>query len=416
MSALDDVASELYSLSPAEFTAARNQRASSETKGGDRQLGASIRRLPKPSVAAWAVNMLVRHRSDEVEALLELGDRLREAQDDLDSDAIRSLGRERHRMLSAIATSARGLGGELGTAVSESAAIEVQQTLQAAMGDAAAAAAVRSGALVRTFSGSGLDPVDLDGAVAVPVEAGGDGLSSGAGLDAFDEIGARRRLKNRVGASGRSARDAEGAADEGESADGDGHEDGDDYENVEGLDGDSPRSTRPRSGKAAGSSAGERTNGSAAGAKGAGSGSSSGGKRAGSSRGKTAGGAEAAASDQAAERRAREDERARAREQARAEAKAEAKREAEETRQDAEDAQAEVATLDLRIRDLIDKRDRLSQQLRNLKDQVEAVQDELSETESARAAARRERLSAQRAADAAQRAADRSRRRLDSLH
>jgi hypothetical protein len=390
MSALDDVASELYSLSPAEFTAARNRRASSETKGGDRQLGASIRRLPKPSVAAWAVNMLVRHRSDEVEALLELGDRLREAQDDLDSDAIRSLGRERHRGLSAIAATARDLGGELGTAVSESAAIEVQQTLQAAMGDPAAAAAVRSGALVRTFSGSGLDPVDLDGAVAVPVEVSGDGSTGGAGSGAFDEVGARRRLKNRVGGSGRPARDAEGAAGEGESADGDGDDDGDADadESLEGLDSHSPRSTGSRSGKAARSS----------------------------SAGKVAAGGEAAASDKAAERRAREEERARARERARAEARAEAKREAEETRQDAEDAQAEVATLDLRIRDLIDKRDRLSQQLRDLKDQVEAVQDELSETESARAAARRERLSAQRAADAAQRAADRSRRRLDTLH
>ncbi|MCS5735492.1 hypothetical protein [Herbiconiux daphne] len=202
MDSLEEVAHELYGLLPGDFTAARNQRASDAGKGGDRPLGASIRRLAKPSVAAWAVNALVRHRADEVDDLLELGERLRTAQDELDRDAIQSLGRDRQRSLAAIGRSARTLGDELGVPVSESAAIEVQQTLQAAMGDPAAAAAVQSGMLVRTFAGSGLDPVDLEGAVALPTGTGDQATDAAA----FDEIGARRRLKNRASSGGSSTR------------------------------------------------------------------------------------------------------------------------------------------------------------------------------------------------------------------
>ncbi|MGD8193747.1 hypothetical protein ACEXQB_004550 [Herbiconiux sp. P18] len=165
---LEQVAAELYALSPAEFTAARNARAAEATASGDRELAAGIRGLAKPSVAAWAVNALVRHRGDDVSALLDVGERMRDATESHDRESMRQLGRDRQQLLAAAARAARGLGEELGVAVSESAAVEVQQTLQAAVVDASAAAAVRSGLLVRTFESSGLDPVDLAGAVAIP--------------------------------------------------------------------------------------------------------------------------------------------------------------------------------------------------------------------------------------------------------
>src|SRR5690606_28361559 len=44
---------------------------------------------------------------------------------------------------------------------------DVAETLQAAMGDAAAQSAVRSGLLVRALESSGFDAVDLEGALAV---------------------------------------------------------------------------------------------------------------------------------------------------------------------------------------------------------------------------------------------------------
>ncbi|WP_066039814.1 hypothetical protein [Herbiconiux solani] len=165
---------ELYGLPPSDFIAARNARASAATKSGDRALAARIRSLVKPTVAVWAVGALVRHRADDIDALLDLGERMREASDPdtgVDRDALRTLGRDRQRMLAHLADEARTLGGELGAAVSPSAALDVEQTLQAALGDPRAAAVVRSGLLTRTLAPAGFGEVDLEGALPDALDA-----------------------------------------------------------------------------------------------------------------------------------------------------------------------------------------------------------------------------------------------------
>ncbi|WP_430295321.1 transposase [Sinomonas sp. B1-1] len=165
---LADVAHELYALPLAEFTAARNARAKRARSEGQPLLAKQIAKLPKPSTAAWAVNVLARRRGEELGQVLDLGASLREAQADLDPAAMRALGRERSRLLAAVVRDGREAAGELGVKVSDAAAEEMEQTLHAAMADPQAAEAVRSGLLVRTLTGSGLEPVDLAGAVAVP--------------------------------------------------------------------------------------------------------------------------------------------------------------------------------------------------------------------------------------------------------
>lgn len=77
---LDDVAEELYGLPPEEFTEVRNARAKEIGATGNRELAAEVRRLPKPTVAAWLANALVRTRATMVEELIALGSELREAQ------------------------------------------------------------------------------------------------------------------------------------------------------------------------------------------------------------------------------------------------------------------------------------------------------------------------------------------------
>ena len=165
---LANVADELYALPLAEFTAARNARAKQARSEGQPLLAKQIAKLPKPSTAAWAVNVLARRRREEIGQVLDLGASLREAQEGLDPAAMRVLGRERTRLLAAVVRDAREAAGELGVKVSDAAAEEMEQTLHAAMADPQAAEAVRSGLLVRTLTGSGLEPVDLAGAVAVP--------------------------------------------------------------------------------------------------------------------------------------------------------------------------------------------------------------------------------------------------------
>jgi vacuolar-type H+-ATPase subunit I/STV1 len=167
---------------PAEFTAARNRLAKAAVASGDKELAQKITGFAKPSSSAWAVNMLVRHRPAEIEPLLELGASLQEAQEDLDSADMRELSRQRYRVIAAVAAEARALAEGLGQRVSESAAGEIAQTLQAAMSDPDAAAAIESGALVRPLSSTGFEPVDLDDAVAVPLAPGsaGDRFRPGA--------------------------------------------------------------------------------------------------------------------------------------------------------------------------------------------------------------------------------------------
>ncbi|MBM7831575.1 vacuolar-type H+-ATPase subunit I/STV1 [Agromyces cerinus] len=162
--ALDEAATALYALRPDEFTAARNARAQT-VAADDRELAARIRELRRPSPAAWLVNQLVRHRPVEVEAVLDLGAEARETQGRFDATELAELGRQRRRLVSALAHEAGALAEELGSPVRTPVLDEVAQTLQAAMSDAAAADAVRTGRLVRALEAVGVE-VDLSDAVA----------------------------------------------------------------------------------------------------------------------------------------------------------------------------------------------------------------------------------------------------------
>lgn len=165
---LGAVVAELYALLPSDFTAARNSRAAEAAQSGNKDLARRIKALPKPSTAAWLVNLLADRRRDELNEVLELGAALREAQEDLDRKQLRRLSTERQRLLRAIIRQARETAAELGHPVSDGLAAEAEQTLWAAMTDAGAADAVASGQLVRSLSASGWEQVDLDGAVADP--------------------------------------------------------------------------------------------------------------------------------------------------------------------------------------------------------------------------------------------------------
>jgi hypothetical protein len=154
-----EIAERLYGLLPEEFTAARDTEAKRIRASGDRESASAIAGLRRPSLAAWLVNALVRHRHDEVEQLLALGEALRSAQQGLAGDQVRALGRQRQQVLAVMGRQARALARELGHPVSEDVGLEVEQTLGAAMADPAIAEAVRSGRLTSptSYAGLGLD-------------------------------------------------------------------------------------------------------------------------------------------------------------------------------------------------------------------------------------------------------------------
>lgn len=165
---LASIAHPLYALAPAEFTAARNLAAREVKDSADLELAARVQELKKPSPGAWAVNLLARERADELEQLAELGETMREAQDDLDRVQLAELTRQRRALVSALAREASGLATEARHNLTATVVEEVARTLQAALNDPAAAAAVRSGRLVRGLEATGIEPVDLVDAVAAP--------------------------------------------------------------------------------------------------------------------------------------------------------------------------------------------------------------------------------------------------------
>lgn len=169
MSDLLAVADELYALSPGDFTPARDAKAK-ELKGTD--LAPRVKALRKPSLAAWVVNLLVRHETEQVEQVLSVGAALRQAQASMSADDLRALTRQRRQLTAAVTTRARALSREHGQKVTEAVADQVEATLTASMVDEGCAAAVRSGLLVTALSATGVDAVELDRAVALPEALG----------------------------------------------------------------------------------------------------------------------------------------------------------------------------------------------------------------------------------------------------
>lgn len=166
------IADELYALDLADFTPARDARAK-ELKGTDlAELVKPVKALRKPSTAAWVVNLLVRHETEQVEQVLAVGAALREAQASMSGEELRALTRQRRQLTAAVTSQARAVAKERGLRVTDAVADQVEATLTAAMVDEGCAKAVRSGLLVASIEATGVDDVDAGAAVALPEALG----------------------------------------------------------------------------------------------------------------------------------------------------------------------------------------------------------------------------------------------------
>jgi hypothetical protein len=161
------VADELYALIPGEFIAARDEQARQARADGQRQTAAEIKKLARPTASAWLVNQLVRSAASQMGRLFELGQSLHDAQRELDGDRIRELSGQRRQILAELLPVAAQLAADAGQPASASVLGEVRATLEAALADSAAGAAVKSGRLTRALAYAGLGEVDLTAAMAV---------------------------------------------------------------------------------------------------------------------------------------------------------------------------------------------------------------------------------------------------------
>ena len=214
----DDLASaaeELYALSPGDFTAARDERVAQARTSGNRDLARAIGALRRPTVSAWLVNQLVREAGDQVGELLALGESLRQAQKELAGEQVRELSVQRRRLVAALVAEAKRIAERDGRAAGPGVEREVEATLQAALADADAAAAVRAGCLASPLSYAGLGVGDEAGAVswqrAPAREKAPAGEKTPATEKAREKAAAKGKAPARERASGR--RTAETAAE-----------------------------------------------------------------------------------------------------------------------------------------------------------------------------------------------------------
>ncbi|HLZ37122.1 MAG TPA: hypothetical protein VKP64_05040 [Mycobacteriales bacterium] len=164
---IDEVAAELYGVPPAGFTEQRDARAWELRDAGSPDVAEAIKHLRRPTVSAWLVDALVRHRPDEVAALLELGDRMRAATAGGDP-VLRVLAEQRRTAIGTLVAAAREVARDVGVAVSATAEQEVTSTLEAATASPDAARAVASGRLVRPIRYGGFGDVAFSDVVALP--------------------------------------------------------------------------------------------------------------------------------------------------------------------------------------------------------------------------------------------------------
>lgn len=167
VAALAAAAARVYAVAPEEFLPLRTELVKAARADGDKALATEIGRLRKPSVAAWALNLVAHQGRPVLEELSDLGERMRSATSRLDVAELAAARPERDRVLAALVAAAAEVVADSGRSLSAAGRDEVRDTGVAALADAQAQAALETGTLVRALSYSGFGEVDVADAVAV---------------------------------------------------------------------------------------------------------------------------------------------------------------------------------------------------------------------------------------------------------
>lgn len=146
---LADLTRDLYALDLDRIVPARDEQARALRAAGEKDLARELARLPKPTLAAWVVDLLARERPAQLEDLLGLGDGLRAATDQGDAAGLRRLVEQQRRSLALLVRQARELASERAVPVSESTATQLEDILRAAVADPGTADTVRAATLAR---------------------------------------------------------------------------------------------------------------------------------------------------------------------------------------------------------------------------------------------------------------------------
>ncbi|ULR48146.1 hypothetical protein [Streptomyces deccanensis] len=161
--AVDSALDELYVTPPPAFVSRRESLATEAKAAGRVADARRIRAARRPSLAAWAANLLLRSRPEESRAFLDLGQALRDAYRSLDADGVKELSEQRRGVVAALSRQAAELAAEAGHRLSDPVLREVEATLRAVLADEDAAGRWATGRLESALT----PPSDFPGTTAV---------------------------------------------------------------------------------------------------------------------------------------------------------------------------------------------------------------------------------------------------------
>jgi hypothetical protein len=201
---------ELYGLPLERFIRERGALAKQLRQQGDRERAAAVSSLRKPSVAAWAVNQLVRSQRREVDALFAAGDELQQAQAELlagrgNGQTLRRTVERERAAVEELVERAQGLLSGDGHELTQTTLGRVADTLHAAALDRDARSQVADGCLERELRHVGLGAGDP----SPPRRR----AAASASKDDADAKRAARERSQQLKAARRSEADARRAAD-----------------------------------------------------------------------------------------------------------------------------------------------------------------------------------------------------------
>ncbi|MFI7392982.1 hypothetical protein [Streptomyces tendae] len=197
--AVEQVLDELYATPPSAFVSRREERAAAARTAGRKEDARRVHAARRPTLAAWAANLLTRSQPEETRRFLELGQALREAHRTLDAAGLKELSAQRRRIVSALSRQAAQLAGEAGQRLSPAAQREVESTLRAVLADPEAADRWAEGRLEVSLTPPSAFPSGTAPAEPVRSEPAPrprpKSRGTAAGTRAKDELAERRRTR-----------------------------------------------------------------------------------------------------------------------------------------------------------------------------------------------------------------------------
>ncbi|MFE7277561.1 hypothetical protein [Streptomyces sp. NPDC057623] len=196
-SAVEDVLDDLYTAPPPDFVARRTELAAAAKASGQVEDALLIQAARRPTLAAWAANLLVRSQPEESRQFLELGRALREAYRTLDADGIKELSEQRRSIVSALSRQAAQLARAAGHRLSDAAQQDVASTLRAVLADQDAADQWATGRLENALTPPSAFPAGPAPAPDTPRKPHKRTAAPSSRTQAKDDLADRRHRKRR---------------------------------------------------------------------------------------------------------------------------------------------------------------------------------------------------------------------------